>query len=172
MINRLRESEWIRGLLQAGLVFTISFGSYLLLAGDLTWTEVAAGTAVAGTVAGFTTVSRQCQARPLFVPLPPARVLAGTLASMAKDTARVGIALVGVSIHGGLGGALSWQAFHPGGKSPRDAGRRALVTLLASLAPNSFVVDLRPSALPDADHALLMHTLATATPLSGKDWPA
>ena len=155
----------------AAVAFAVMFGFYLLLAGSLNWTELAAAVACAAAVSAFMTLQRACQARPITLALPPARVLCGTLASLLMDSGRVGFVLLR-AIGSRAGGNASWQGFHPGGRNPDDAGRRALVTLLTSLAPNGFVLDLRPSALPEADHGLLLHRLSPAPPLSGKDWPS
>ncbi len=153
----------------------LSFGAllpaYLLLAGSLSWTESVAGVAAAGVSAGFMTIERLRGARGVMLPVPPGRWAASVLASLVTDTWRVGAALVG-ALAGGMSGAESWQAFRPGGVRSSDAGRRALVTLATSLAPNGFVLDVRPSALPEAEHGLLLHRLAPASPVSGADWPA
>ena len=155
----------------AALAFAGAFGFYLLLAGSLTWTELAAAVPVAAVVAAFMTVQRLRQDRPVTLIKPPAKVLLGTLASLVTDTGRVGLALLR-AIPESVGGKATWQPFHPGSRSPRDAGRRALVTLLTSLAPNGFVLDLRPSALTEADGGMLLHRLVPASPLSDADWPA
>jgi len=160
--DRLRDT-WF-----AVLVFGLSFGCYLMLAGNVSWTEGGAGLVVATATGGFVLTRRLQQRRPLALKLPPNRMLVGTLVSLVTDTARVGLALLGSRSHG----AASWQTFHPNGQNPSDTGRRALVTLLTSLAPNGFVLDLRPSALPEADHGLLLHRLVPAKPLSDADWPA
>ena len=155
----------------AASAFAGAFGFYLLLAGRLAWTELAAAVPCAGTVAAFMAIQRLRQARPVSPGRPPAAMLLGTLASLVTDTGRVSLALLRAML-GPVGGEASWQPFHPGGRRPRDAGRRALVALLTSLAPNGFVLDLRPSALPEADHGLLLHRLVPAPPLRDADWPA
>jgi hypothetical protein len=91
---------------------------------------------------------------------------------LLTDTVRVGAVLVRTLAGRASNGVARWQAFHPGGRSAVDAGRRALVTVLTSAAPNGFVLDIRPSALPEADHGLLLHRLAPAPALTGRDWPA
>ena len=153
-------------------VFAASFGFYMLLAGSLTWTEAVAGLGSAAAVAAYAVIQRREQERRLALRLPPVRALASTAKSLVTDTARVGLALVRALAGGPRRGEAEWQRFHPGGRSPAETGRRALVTLLTSAAPNGFVIDIRPSAAPEAEHALLLHRLAPARPLSGRDWPA
>ncbi len=155
----------------AVLTFAAMLPAYLLLAGSLSWTEGVAGVAAAGVAAGFMTIEWMRASRAVRLPAPPGRWVLGVLASLVTDTWRVGVAL-GRALAGGAGGTETWQAFHPGGVRPRDAGRRALVTIGTSMAPNGFVLDVRPSALPEAEHALLLHRLAPAPALSGADWPA
>ena len=164
-----RERDGLPNAKFAVLVFVTSLGSYMLLAGNLAWTEATAGVAVAAAVTGFATAWRLRQGRRIAPVLPPGRVLLGTLASLVTDTLRVGAALLAAP---GARGAAGWQAFRPGSRSSRNAGRRALVTLLTSAAPNGIVLDLRPSAMPEVDNGLLLHRLVPAPPLSGADWPA
>lgn len=152
-------------------VFAGAFGCYLLLAGSLTGTELAAAIVSAAAVAGFTTIQRLYQRRPLTLTRPPARLLLRTLAAFVTDTGHVGLALFR-ALAGSTTGAATWQQFYPGGQNPHDAGRRALVTLFTSMAPNGLVLDLRPSALSEADAGLLLHRLVPASPLLNKDWPA
>ena len=155
----------------AVLAFAGSFGFYLLLAGSVSWTELVAAVTCGLAVAGFMTVQRLRMTRPITLPRPPARLVLHTLASLLMDTGRVGFALLRVLV-GPVRGRADWQRFHLGGRNPRDAGRRGLVTLLTSLAPNGFVLDLRPSALPEADRGLLVHQLVPTPPLSDPEWPA
>ena len=151
-------------------VFVASCGFYLLLAGTANRTELMAAVAVAGAAAAFAWARRRGRERAVALPIPPGRVLARTGLSLATDTARVGGVLLR-ALASRQAGSASWQRFHPGGRSPRDAGRRAIVTLGTSLAPNGFVLDVRPSALPEAGHGLLLHRLAPAPPCSDAGWP-
>ncbi len=163
---------WVGASRSAALAFAAALGGYLLLAGSLTWTEAAAALAVAGAVAGFVAMQTLRQDRPVAAPLPPPRALGAALASLAADTVRVGAALARAVAGRPGDGEARWQAFDPGADSAGDAGRRALVTVLTSLAPNGFVLDIAPSSLPEAGHAMLLHRLAPAPPLSGRYWPA
>ena len=152
--------------------FGASLGGYLLLAGSLTATEWAAAIPVSVSIAAFATILRMRRDRVIALHVPPAAVLSASAWALAADSVRVGVVLLRAVAGRRPGGHASWQAFHPGGGSPADAGRRALVAMLTSVAPNGFVLDLRPSALPEADQGLLLHRLAPAPSLSGRDWPA
>ena len=147
----------------AFVVFLISVGAYLVFAGQVSSTEVAAGVPVAGLVAAYAGLRHR----------PWLRLLLSPTASVAGDAARVGVHLLrAVFVPGShVAGTISRQPFRSGDAGPADAGRRALVTLASSLAPNGFVLDVAPSALLPDEHALLMHRLAPARPDPDEEWP-
>jgi hypothetical protein len=154
---RLTVSTWIAAL-----------GCYFLLAGSLAWTEAIAAAPVAVAVAAF--VWRQDRLGKRIVALPPPRrALAAALATLVPDTLRVGAVLARALVERPRGGEAAWQAFRAGGPDAIDAGRRAVVTVLASMAPNGFVLEF---AATGGDHGLLLHRLASAPPVSGEDWPS
>ena len=90
------------------------------------------------------------------------------LIALATDTARVGVVLLRAILRRPQGavGAVVRQPFAGGGETARDAGRRGLVTLLASLAPNGFVLHV-----PGDDDALVLHRLARAPLSRDQAWP-
>lgn len=66
----------------------------------------------------------------------------------------------------GAVGTIRRQPFRHGGDEPTDAGRRALVTLARSVAPEEFVVDT-----PEHGGGLLVHTLSRSSPVKDTEWP-
>jgi len=63
-------------------------------------------------------------------------------------------------------GTLHRQPFRRGDAEATDAGRRALVTLARSVAPEEFVVDI-----PEQGGGLLVHTLSRSRPVKDLEWP-
>jgi len=63
-------------------------------------------------------------------------------------------------------GTIYRQPFRHGDDEPTDAGRRALVTLARSVAPEEFVVDI-----PEHGGGLLVHTLSRSRPVKNLEWP-
>lgn len=157
-------------VLRATFAWCVLFGLYLVLAGSTSATEIAAG-AGATSLATLLIVLVHDKRRRSLILRPPPRVPVRTLIALATDTARVGVVLLRAILRrpqGAVGavGAVVRQPFAGGDETARDAGRRGLVTLLASLAPNGFVLHV-----PGDDDALVLHRLARA-PLSGDQaWP-
>lgn len=149
-------------------VFAVSAGVYLLLAGQLSGTELLTAGIVAVAFTLLAVVLRLRHDRQVRLPWPPARALLHPLASLLLDSGRVGLMLLRAILRGpaGVSGTVSQQPFRRGGRDPRDAGRRALVILGTSLAPNGFVLDLPPD-----EENLLMHRLAPAASSRDKEWP-
>ncbi|HST74099.1 MAG TPA: hypothetical protein VLJ20_01915 [Acetobacteraceae bacterium] len=150
------------GLLTLGSTWTVLAAFYLLCAGGFTADEliVAAASGLVGT--GLSVLIRRDAERRFRLRAPWRRVILRPLANLAPDAARV--ARVLLSAH--PRGEAVVQPFAPGGATPRDAGRRALVTLAASLAPNGYVL-----RIPDASDGLVMHRLAHVPPPQDKVWP-
>ena len=101
---------------------------------------------------------------------PAALLMVGlkALASVPLDALRVGrlLLLSLVRRPSGQQGMLQVQPFRQGRRGdPWDAGRRALVTLGLSLAPNSFVLDA------SSEGGLVLHRLQAVPPRPDQDWP-
>ena len=158
--------------LLATVVFLISTGLYLVFAGQVSGTEIAAGIPAAGLAAAYAGLRQRGESRPMRLRGPWVRLVLSPLASVAGDVARVGAQLLRAVLVPGsrVAGTISRQPFRPGRAGPADAGRRALVTLASSLAPNGFVLDVAPSEL-GGGHALLMHRLAPGRPDPDREWP-
>ena len=158
------------------LTFTVFLGSaglYLIFAGQVGGTEIAAGIPAAGLAAAYAGLLHRGEARPMRLRAPWLRLLLSSIASVVSDVARVGVQLLRAVLVPGshVAGTVSRQPFRSGGTGPADAGRRALVTLASSLAPNGFVLDVAPSELLRGERALLMHRLAPGRPDPDGEWP-
>ena len=157
----------------AFVVFLVSVGAYLVFAGQVSGTEAAAGVPAAGLVAAYAGLRHHGESRAMRLRGPWLRLVLSPMASVAGDAARVGVHLLrAVFVPGShVAGTISRQPFRSGNAGPVDAGRRALVTLAGSLAPNGFVLDVAPSVLLPDEHALLMHRLAPTRPDPDREWP-
>ncbi len=146
--------------------WVILAGLYFLFAGQFSPDEAgaAAGTAAVGAIC--LVLIRAATTRHLSLAAPWHRVLGAPLAQLAPDTWRVGGALVRALAGGGHRGVATWQPFRHGGDDPADAGRRGLVVLAVSLAPNGYVLDL-----PENAGALLLHRLVPAPAQPDRTWP-
>ena len=153
--------------------FVVSGGFYLLLAGALSTNELISSAVVAVASAGLAAILRLREERQLRLPMPPLHFLLSPVAALFTDAGRVGLALVRAILHRPAHdyGSISPQPFHaaaqPQDPQPQDRGRRALVMLATSLAPNGYVLDQSPG-----EARLLMHRLAPARPSDDTEWPA
>lgn len=162
--------------MSAGLSVFAWFGSlafYLLLAGQVSWAECAAGLSVATAIAVFAVVQHAGQRQRLQLRAPWRHVVFTPLGALLTDSARVGAVLARAVLRrpAGATGIVTRQPFRPGGEEPKEAGRRAIVTLGSSLAPNGFVLDLAPSMLPETKELLIMHRLAPVNASQDTEWP-
>lgn len=151
----------------AGLAaFVVLGGFYLLCAGVTTVDEDAAAAITAGLAAAYATLVRAKAGRRFALGAPWHRVICTPVLQLAPDAWRVAQVLA----HGLIGpagrGRMVRQPFRHGGRGPSDAGRRALVTLSLSVAPNTYAADL-----PDGAEALLLHQLAQAASSPDREWP-
>lgn len=159
----------------AAFWFAGFLGLYLLLAGTVSVTEAGAGAAVASATTGFVLARRQAADRAVALPLPPAHAVLRPLGALLSDTLRVGAVLARALVQP-QSGQEARQPFRPGDDTAEEAGRRGLATLLLSLAPNGFVLDVPPAAAAGDGAAVLLHRLAPASrpasPGGDADWPA
>ncbi len=153
--------------------FLAGLALYLILAGSLGIGEVSAGVVVALIVAGAEHVQRRCDVRKLRFEVPWLRLLRRSLVAVGRDTMTVGLALLRAALGrpGAIRSGMARQDFRPGGCQPRERGRRAVVTLAGSLAPNGIVVDVPPSPLLGDASVLLVHRLVPSGPSPDREWP-
>ncbi len=142
------------------------FAFYLLFAGQASGAELCAGALAAGVGAGLQAYLRARGERPVAIDAPWGRLAGRVAASLARDTAAVAGALVRVSVGRAVHGLTQRQDFLVGGPSQMAAGRRAVVILAASVAPNGFVEQLVPG-----DQALVVHRLVPAAQKEDHRWP-
>ncbi len=157
------EHNTVDRLFAAGVLF----GLYLLFAGTASATEIGAALATAALVTALATVLHRRQTRRLRL-LPPATVLLRPLPGLVRDSGRVGMVLARAVARRPAGqvGEVVRQVFHQGGEDPADAGRRGMVVLAASLAPNGYVLHI-----PAGEDAMVMHRLAPVPPSPDRNWP-
>jgi hypothetical protein len=155
----------MRSLAFVGIVL---FGLYLLLAGEVSLTEIAADFAVSILILAFALVQRRIAVHRLRLPLAM-KPYARPVAALLPDTFRVGKVIVASLIRrpGTKTGHLLHQPFIPGDFSPRQAGRRAVVELGVSLAPNAFAICVKPQ-----DNTLLLHCLHPKQASPDRTWPS
>jgi hypothetical protein len=142
--------------------------AYLLLAGQASRTECIAAAPVVLLTAGFAAALHRTASRPMRLSSPALPVMAHALQSLFPDTARVARVLMRAILNRPPGaiGPFVHQPFRHGGGGAADAGRRAVVTLGLSLAPNGYVLD------PDEHQDIPLHRLAPAGAAPGREWPS
>jgi hypothetical protein len=116
----------------------------------------------------FAALAERCAETRFDLHGPWLRVVGTPLAALVTDGVIVGRVLLDVILRrpAGAAGAVYHQGFRVGGDAERDVGRRGLVTLAASLAPNGVVVRV----VGDED-TLLLHRLVAAPPRADEEWP-
>jgi hypothetical protein len=141
---------------------------YFLFAGQVSTSECSVGLPAAVIATGFAALLHRAQSRRVGLRGPWLRIIARPLADLYPDAIKVGRVLL-VTLwrqpKRPLGLVIP-QPFRHGDDAAGDAGRRGLVTLGMSLAPNGYVLDI-----PDGQDVLVMHRLAPAEPDPDPEWP-
>ena len=142
--------------------------AYLLLAGQASRTELIAAAAVVLLTAGFAVALHRTASRPMQLSSPALLVMARALGSLLPDTGRVAHVLIRAILNRPPRsiGPFVHQPFRHGSGGAADAGRRAVVTLGLSLAPNGYVLD------PDEHQEIPLHRLAPASAAPDREWPS
>ena len=155
--------------LRKPLTFLAMLGFYALFAGEVSRNEAIAGVTLAVVMTAYASLLRRLRHRHLSLASAPwAHLVLGSAASLVSDTLRVGAVLLR-SLNRrprGAVGLVSRQPFRSGSDNPRDAGRRGLVTLGISLAPNGYVLEL-----PAGGDAIILHRLVDVAPATDRKWP-
>lgn len=156
----------MRGVISIVAIWLALLGFYLLCAGETTAHELAAGLPLATLGAGFVLVLRRGEQHQLVLSAPWHRVIGAPLTALLPDAWRVGRVLIGAIRQRPAGsvGAICRQPFRHGPETPPEAGRRALVVLGTSVAPNGYVVDV-------PGDAILLHRLVEVPPRRDREWP-
>lgn len=149
-------------------VWCVLAGLYLLFAGTVGATEVGAGLVLVTLTTLFMADVHAGDGRRLRL-VPAARVVWRPLLGLLTDSVRVAGVLLRVLWRrpADQAGEVVRQPFRQGGQDPRDAGRRGIVLLSASLAPNGYGLHL-----PAGEDVLVMHRLAKVARSPDPEWPA
>lgn len=135
---------------------------YLALAGQVSTAETVMGVS-AGLLLAILSLLLRDRAEPaLRVSAPWHRLLPRAGWSILRDLVRVAGALARAIVLG-RAGSIARQPFAAKHDGARAAGRNALAILLASLAPNGYVLERRRDSL-------LLHRLAKAPAAPKRDW--
>jgi hypothetical protein len=145
-------------------VWATLFALYLLFAGQATGAELCAAALSAAAGAAVKVHLHRAGHRPMQLDAPWGRLAGRIGASLARDTLAVGKALIRASMGRTIEGRAERQAFVVGDAT--ETGRRAVVTLAASVAPNGFVETIAPG-----DGTLLVHHLVPTPPKEDRRWP-
>ncbi len=155
------------GLVRPVLLLCALLLLYAAFAGSVDTHEILAGIGCLVLVGGLVVVLHRGERRKLAL-RPPLRVFLRVVSALLADTLRVGRVLCAAILRrpDGRAGTIDTVAFRHGDQRPDEAGRRAVVVLAASLAPNGFVL-----AAPRGRDELVMHRLAPSPDPAGREWP-
>jgi hypothetical protein len=141
--------------------------AYMVLAGQFSGDEMVAAVVLGGFGAGWHFAVMHDGARRFRFERPALRVIAASLAGLPGATLRVGARLASALLHPVEGRRIE-QPFHRGAADdPRDRGRRAVVVLATSLAPDSYVL-----RSPVGEDTITFHALTGSSPDTDPRWPA
>ena len=148
-------------------VWLAGAATYLVLAGQLSPDEVAAAVLLGGLGAGWHFAVLNDGARRFRFERPALRVIGASLAGLPGATLRVGARLAAALVRPVEGRRVE-RVFHRGtADDPRDRGRRAVVLLATSLAPDSYALDL-----PVSEETIVFHALTGSSPGGDPRWPS
>ncbi len=140
--------------------------SYLILAGQVSLDEVAAGVVLGGLGAAWQRAVLRDTARRFRFERPALGAVGGALLRFPGATIRVGTRLA-EALRRDVAGRREERPFHRGRVAdPRDAGRRAVVVLGTSLAPDSYAL-----RLPLDEEVIAFHVLTGEAPGGDPRWP-
>jgi len=137
------------------VIWTLACATYLLFAAAVSIHELVTAVVIASLAAVWARLIRGCSRRRFLVirqmVMPTLRAMAGFF----RTTAQTGKLIFKVGVTGGSPGRLHVTDFHFGSRhDPAQRTRRAAAVLLASVAPDRFVVQVDPKK-----HAVLIHDL-------------
>ncbi len=143
--------------------------AYLVLAGQVSLDEVVAGVVLGGLGAVYHAANGRCSRHSFTFErragLEAFQAIRGLPGAILRVGSRLGTALM----HD-VEGHMVEQPFHRGRLDDRrDGGRRAIVVLATSLAPDSYVL-----RLPLDEETIVIHAITDQPPGTGTDpqWPA
>ena len=152
------------------LSWAVLFALYLLFAGQASLPELVAGALVGAFAAAYEVHVRRLARRRFDLAVPWARLAARTTWALARDTGLVGWGLIRAIAGRPLHGGEARQPFETGDLTPGAAGgaagHRAIAVLAASIAPNTYVIDVL-----EPPQGLLVHRLVPRPPAADRQWP-
>ena len=141
--------------------------SYMVLAGQFSADEVVAAVLLGGLGAGWHFAVLHDGARRFHFDRPALRAIGSALLGLPGATLRVGARLAAGLLHRAEGRRVE-QPFHRGtADSAEDRGRRAVVVLATSLAPDSYAL-----RLPLDEDTITFHVLTGSSPGGDPQWPS
>lgn len=151
-------------ILAAALRWLALAGLYLVLAGDVSVSELVAAALTGGVAAAGSLVLQRVAERPLRLRVAWPRVVVQAATALLRDPAIVSAVAARALIGRPRGRIIRRHVREPRGRAAR-AGHRAVEILSASLAPNEYVID-------DERSWLLLHRLAGAARPRDEEEPA
>ncbi|HET7307575.1 MAG TPA: hypothetical protein VFK24_07155 [Gammaproteobacteria bacterium] len=150
----------------AGTAWCSACAGYLLFAGTVSIHELATSAALAcGAVAWAWTILH-CSPRRFKMTFAHVTAWLKAIGGLVPASARTFMVLVRIAALGGSPGRAPELPFLRGAEeTPEESARRAAAVLIASLAPDSFVV----RAPPEKDR-VLMHTIVHKDPARDPRW--
>lgn len=154
-------------IVPAGRAWCFAFAGYLLFAGNASGHELATSAVLAAGAVGWAFTILRCSPRRRYA-LTGAHAIAWLKAvgGLGPALTRTLMVLVKAAALGGSPGRAPELAFLRGAEDdPEDRARRATAVLIASLAPDSFVV-----RAPPRKDRVLMHTIVRADVARDSRW--
>lgn len=153
-------------MIVTGLSWCAAFGLYLLFAGQVSGSELACAGVLATLATGWAMIIRRCGKGSFGGWLRHGPAVLQGLKHLLPATLRTAAVLLRVALRGGSPGKPTTHLFARGdADDPADRARRATALLVASLAPDSFVV----RAAPGRSEALL-HGIVGPAAVSDPRW--
>ncbi len=146
------------------LAWLTLFALYMLFAGKASRAELSAAALVAVASSAFAVYVYQQGHRPMRLRAPFPYLFWRVGLALARDTVKAGGALFRAALGAPVKGVIQRQPFDTRDDSPEQVGRRALVILGLSIAPNGFVLE-------ETGDSLLLHRLVPAAPEQDPEWP-
>ncbi|HYZ39288.1 MAG TPA: hypothetical protein VE687_01520 [Stellaceae bacterium] len=135
---------------------------YIAFAGQTSAAEIIAGLLTGVIAAGFSLLLRAGAERRFQLRAPWVSLAPRLARALLHDTGVVAAALARGAFAGHRGQVIR-QPFAEAGDNMQGAGRRALATLFASVAPNGFVLDFGRNSFD-------VHRLAPAPAATDREW--